>query len=105
MDRGSKILLVIFGVLIVSGSLAVYFFAEGSIIGQPGTSEPCEWTVTQTPEGENFTSFEELNQTLQDELGDSWERFYNGTEVRKNPDTGVIEDRLEGECSFSGGLE
>jgi len=105
MDRNSKILLIIFGSLIVFGSLAVVFFAEGSIIGQPGSSEPCEWTVTQTPEGENFTSFETLNQTLQEELGDNWERFYDGSEVRKNPDTGVIEDRLEGDCKFSGGLE
>jgi hypothetical protein len=103
MDRGSKIVLVIFGILIVSGSLAVYFFTEGSIIGQPGTSQPCDWTITQTESGENFTSFEELNQTLQDELGDDWERFYSGTEVRKNSETGLIEDRLEGDCKFSGG--
>lgn len=105
MDRSSKILLLVFGVLIASGTLAIVFFAQGSIIGEPGSSQPCEWTVTQTPEGENFTSFDELNATLQDELGDNWERFYNGTEVRKNPDTGLIEDRLEGDCKFSGGLE
>lgn len=102
MDRGSKILIGVFLVLIASGSLAVYFFTQGSIIGEPGSSEPCEFTVTQTEDGETFSDFEVLNQTLQDELGDNWERFYDGTEVRKNPDTGVIEDKREEECNFSG---
>lgn len=102
MDRSNKILFLIAGVLLVSGGLAVFFFSQGSIIGEPGSSEPCEFTVTQTDDGETFTDFEVLNQTLQDELGDNWERFYDGTEVRKNPDTGVIEDKREGECNFSG---
>lgn len=105
MDQGSKILLLVFGVLIGSGILAVVFFSQGSIIGEPGSAEPCEWTVTQTEDNETFTDFEDLNATLQDELGDNWQRFYDGTEVRKNPETGVIEDRLAGNCQFTGSLD
>lgn len=101
MDRDIKILLVLSLALVGSASLAVYFFTQGSIIGQPGTSQPCEWTATQTEDGETFEDFEVLNETLQDEFGDEWESFYDGTQVRVNPETGVIEDRLAGECSSS----
>jgi len=105
MDRSSKILLLVFGVLIASGILTIVFFAQGSIIGQPGTAEPCEWTPTQTQDGETFTDFENLNATLQDEIGENWENFYEGAEVRKNPETGVIEDRLSGNCQFTGSID
>jgi hypothetical protein len=104
MDRGSQILLVVLVSLVGIGSLSVFFFTEGSIIGDP-VSQTCDWTVTQTESGESFTSFEELNQTLQDELGDNWENFYKGSEVRKNPETGVIEDRLAGDCRSTGTIE
>lgn len=109
VDKGSvdSVYLVVFLVVsvFVVGSLAVVFFSQGSIIGDPGTSKPCEWTVTQTEDGEKFTSFDDLNSTLNNTIGEDWRSFYNGTEVRKNPSTGYIEDRLEGSCSGTGSID